>query len=241
VIVAVRRVPRFPLVLGANRDEAPSRAGAPPRLIAGSPRVWAGLDPKAGGTWLGLNERGLVVALTNRLTPEFNPDLRSRGLLCLDALRQPDARSATEFARRECAARKYNYFNLLCADRTEAFAVYGDGGVEVELVRPGLHVLSHGRLDETGSVKVAHARCLVVRVPKLRSVTDWIARLKEVCADEEEGRDPADRICVRAKNVATLSSTILAVHESGLADSMYLHCQGVPGEAPYRDLSNLLR
>lgn len=84
-----------------NRDEQHSRhSGAAPRLLEhGDYPVLAPLDPDAGGTWIGVNEHGLVVALLNRYGQDTTEvtQRRSRGKLVLDLVsHQP---SASAFAR----------------------------------------------------------------------------------------------------------------------------------------------
>lgn len=89
------------LVLGANRDESPERASAPPGILRERPRVVGGRDLVAGGTWLAVRDARAVTALMNRRpTPgtappaggpageapfEGGPAPRSRGILCLNA------------------------------------------------------------------------------------------------------------------------------------------------------------
>ena len=74
------------VVVGANREELYRRGGEPPRLHDGPPRFVAGVDPVAGGTWLGVNEHGVLAAVTNR-PKDRRPDRpRSRGLLVRDLL-----------------------------------------------------------------------------------------------------------------------------------------------------------
>ena len=58
-----RVVEDSPLVAGANREESYGRGGEPPRLLEGPVRAIAGLDPTAGGTWFGVNEHGVLVAV----------------------------------------------------------------------------------------------------------------------------------------------------------------------------------
>jgi uncharacterized protein with NRDE domain len=80
----------YPLLVAANRDERYDRPAMPPALIAADPKILAGKDLSAGGTWLGVNEYGLLVGILNRrLNREVSARLqvRSRGLLCLDLLR----------------------------------------------------------------------------------------------------------------------------------------------------------
>ncbi len=73
--------PRWRLVLAANRDEFYRR----PASIAGwwpdSPRVFGGRDLEAGGTWLAIDRRGRLAAVTNFREPVAAPGPRSRGEL----------------------------------------------------------------------------------------------------------------------------------------------------------------
>ncbi len=54
------------VVVGANREEAYRRGGTPPQLHADRVRWVGGVDPAAGGTWLGVNVYGVLAAVTNR-------------------------------------------------------------------------------------------------------------------------------------------------------------------------------
>src|SRR5512141_606790 len=57
------------LLLGANRDEAHNRPALPPHVLVREPRIVAGRDSRAGGTWLGVQQARFVAALLNRLAP----------------------------------------------------------------------------------------------------------------------------------------------------------------------------
>ena len=49
-------------------------------LAESDPRILGGRDEKAGGTWLAVNEHGVVAGLTNRPAPDgADPARRSRG------------------------------------------------------------------------------------------------------------------------------------------------------------------
>ena len=78
----------WPLIIGANRDEMASRKCLPPgRHWDDRPHVFAGKDLEAGGTWLGINNEGVVAAIMNRMdTLGPMEDKRSRGELVLEAL-----------------------------------------------------------------------------------------------------------------------------------------------------------
>src|SRR5205823_4013427 len=81
-----RAVPDAPLVVGANREEFYNRPGGSPQILTGRIPALGGLDPLAGGTWLGVNAHGLLVAITNRPAPQVPAKARSRGLLTRDLL-----------------------------------------------------------------------------------------------------------------------------------------------------------
>jgi uncharacterized protein with NRDE domain len=84
-----RAVPERELLILANREESRRRPTAPPGQRLDHGTAWfGGLDLLAGGTWLGINEHGLVVAVTNRHKLNTEGGIRSRGLLCRDLLGQ---------------------------------------------------------------------------------------------------------------------------------------------------------
>ena len=56
-------VPEYPVILAPNCGELLDRPGTVPAEVR--PGVWAGLDPRAAGAWLGLNDQGRVVAVEN--------------------------------------------------------------------------------------------------------------------------------------------------------------------------------
>ena len=75
-----------------NRDERRTRPTAvPPQVHAlGRRRALFPVDPQGGGTWVGVNDMGLMVALLNvhRITgPSSRPPMQSRGLVVTEMLR----------------------------------------------------------------------------------------------------------------------------------------------------------
>jgi uncharacterized protein with NRDE domain len=61
-----RVVDDYPLVIAANRDEHYDRASMEPHLWRTNPVILAGKDLLAGGTWLGVNQHGLMAGILNR-------------------------------------------------------------------------------------------------------------------------------------------------------------------------------
>jgi len=130
VVVLRRPEAPWPLLLAANRDELSSRPWRPPaRHWPERPDVTASLDVEAGGSWLGINDDGVVAAVLNRvgsLGPAAGK--RSRGELVLEALDHADA-SAAAAAMVDLDPEAYRPFNLLIADSRDAFWLRHGGGL----------------------------------------------------------------------------------------------------------------
>ncbi|MHC4141829.1 MAG: NRDE family protein, partial [Planctomycetota bacterium] len=105
-----------PVLVAANREERFDRAALPPHVQPGRPRILCGIDREAGGTWLGVNEHRLIVAVTNR--PQTNAPTQppSRGLLCRALLRFRTAVEAAGHALQELSQRRYAGANYVCLD-----------------------------------------------------------------------------------------------------------------------------
>jgi uncharacterized protein with NRDE domain len=114
VVILRRPGHEWPLLFAGNRDEMSNRAWEPPmRHWPERPDVVAGLDKTAGGSWLGLNDHGLLAAVLNRVGSLGSAaGKRSRGELVLEALDNADAEDAArQLAHLDPAA--YRSFNLV--------------------------------------------------------------------------------------------------------------------------------
>jgi hypothetical protein len=143
--VVVLRRPGF-TCLAANRDERLDRAWEGPcPVLAGPPGgILGGRDRLGGGTWLGLNERGVAAAVLNRpgsLGPEAGK--RSRGELPLLALAPARRKGRRPSSRLDAAA--WRPFHMVVADRDAAFFLCGMGEG-----RASAEALPRGRLDGDG-------------------------------------------------------------------------------------------
>jgi uncharacterized protein with NRDE domain len=104
-----------PLLLLANRDEFYGRAALPLHWWEGG-QVLAGRDLQAGGSWLGLDRRGRLAALTNYRLPGGEAAPRpSRGALVANFL-QGELDAAGYLAALLERVDDYNPFNLLLFD-----------------------------------------------------------------------------------------------------------------------------
>ncbi|MCK6554005.1 NRDE family protein [Candidatus Binatia bacterium] len=207
-----------PVVIAANRDEFYDRPTAGPAVLASDPWVVAGRDLVAGGTWLGLNAHGLVAGLLNRRTATaIDPTRRSRGQLCLDALRHDSVAAAAAFVVGEPADR-YNPFNLLLASPVAACVVGNISGAMVRQdLAPGVHLLTNLDLNDFECPRLARSHelfnALVSTVDSADPET-LCAALRGVLADhatplDPRTRSPLNNLCVHTDVYGTRSSTII--------------------------------
>jgi uncharacterized protein with NRDE domain len=233
--VLYRVVDDAPLIVGANREEAYARIGEPPQILDGRLRAVGGRDPVAGGTWLGLNERGVLVAVTNRPRWDLPATPRSRGLLVRDLLQCASAGAAMDLAARELGGKKYAGCNVVCADMGSLYVVQAGDWLRVRPMPPGIHVLTTHDVDDASDRRLGHALWWLNQRRYARAA-ECVAALQELCAQTGNG-DPA--ICVRGPQGGTISSSIVVLRQP-LARGQYLHAQGPPDTTPYADYSNLL-
>ena len=232
-----RMLPHYPLLIAANRDEQYDRPSAAPSVLENGSKTIAGRDLRAGGTWLGVNEHGVLAAMLNRRINGQNvsfPAARSRGLLCLDLLARRSGAAAESFIREHRAA--YNPFTALVADRNIALVSYNTGEkIRTQKLRPGLHVFSSAAEFDLHSAKADRAYSLFGELGATvrragNNDLEAVAALHAVLGDHSlppGSSDAGDAICVHRDNSGTVSSSIvvLSAHESRFK---YFHCTGAP-------------
>jgi len=237
LVVAFRMYPGVPLLVAANRDERLDRASRGPFVWPGPPRFIAPRDEVSGGSWLGLNEHGLFVGITNRAGAPPDPRRRSRGELVIDALHASTARDAHDRLS-SLAPETYNPFHLLYADSRSAHLSWSDGTtLHRDDLAPGLHVVterSAGAPDTPRAVRIRRAW------ESLGADAPDVAAVQALLAEHDHDR-PLDAICVHTDAVGygTRSSMILTLPEDA-AQAKLLWAEGKPCRSPFVDLSALL-
>jgi hypothetical protein len=152
IIAYSRAVAAWPLVFAANRDELRARpAIAMDILHEGEPLILGGRDLVANGTWLAVNEWGVVAALTNdpSTLPARDPSRRSRGEIPLRLARHRTAREAIAELHRTVRADEYNACFVLVGDRQTLHYLALGAGMPLPPVElpPGIHVLENLPLE----------------------------------------------------------------------------------------------
>ncbi len=233
----------WPVLIGANRDETIERASDPPgRHWPDRPEVVAGLDLLAGGSWLGVNDWGVVAAVLNRtgsLGP--SPDRRSRGELVLEALDHADAAAAAE-ALSHLDPGAYRTFNLIVADSRDGFWLRHAGGVRVErrALKAGLSMIAAGDIDDLGSRRIALAlpafRDWPAPDPDRGDWAGWQALLESTRAPP--GEPAASAMRFRTDGYGTVSSALIALPAHGEPGRriIFRYAGWLPETIPWRDV-----
>ncbi|HKT16518.1 MAG TPA: NRDE family protein [Stellaceae bacterium] len=236
----------WPVLIAANRDEMIDRPWQPPgRHWPDRPEVVAGRDELAGGSWLGINDFGLVAGILNRhgsLGPA--PGQRSRGELVLEALDHADARAAAD-ALQNLEPAAYRTFNLILADNRDAFWLRhadpsGTLPITASQLKSGLSMIAAGDLnDETARIK-RYRPLFAAAAPPDPGRGAWKAWEQLLFDDRlDPGEDPRDAMRFdTGRGFATVSSSLIALPapERGDAKPVFRFAAHRPAPTPWRDV-----
>lgn len=143
LFIAVDAHPDYSLIVCANRDEFHHRATEPAYRWSTTPSIIAGQDKQAGGTWLGINDKGQFAGLTNIRALNQHSGVRSRGELVVDSLTKNHINPhwLTEHAD------NYNPFNLVFEHDKQLFC-FNSKTLATTQLKSGFHAISNGTLDD---------------------------------------------------------------------------------------------
>jgi hypothetical protein len=231
-------VQNAPILVAHNREEFFDRPTQPPKIQSGKPRVICGIDRKAGGTWLGVNQRGLFVVAANREKANPPAEPRSRGLLCRELLGLPSARKAVRYAVKELKSGNYHGVNYVCADAKYGAVVYGGNWVEVVDLTPGLHLLTNGDLDDHRDQRQEFIRRQLT-LQKIDSAVTFLAMASRAFARKPDASGRRGVVATGGEH-GTVSSTLLSL-STRIPNAIYQYSPGPPSDTAYDDYSALLR
>ena len=144
LFIAIKQHPKYPLIICANRDEFHQRPTQAMHVWE-KPKILAGKDLEAGGTWLGLSDTGKFAALTNfRKLPLSEDPKKSRGDLVLRALINAKDDFSNELASQ---AEQYHGYNLVYGSLEQLFC-YDSVNNQHQKLSKGIHSICNGALDD---------------------------------------------------------------------------------------------
>jgi len=238
--VAYKIIPQRPVFLIANREESPLRQSTGPAIInepPGKSNWLGGTDLQAGGTWLGVNQQQIIVAVTNRIKHQLPQSPRSRGLLCRDLLGFPNIATAAAHARHQLQTGNYAGCNFLLAAPDAAVSIEAGDEFRITTLPPGIHLMANSDLNDPLDPRIHRARRLLEGIDS-ELAKDWIVAAEKICGLAGDGNEPA--ICRAGSDWGTVSSSIIVLADAA-EQSTYLHAAGPPSSTPYNDFSNMLQ
>jgi uncharacterized protein with NRDE domain len=213
----------WPVIVGANRDEMLDRPWKPPaRYWPDRAETVGGLDTLAGGSWLAINDHGVVAGILNR-TGSLGPQSgkRSRGELVLEALDHADAAAAAA-ALAAIEPRSYRSFNLIIADNREGYWLRhadptGTLPISVTPLPDGLSMIASSDLDDP-----RHPR-LRTYLPRFHNAeppepecADWRSWERLLASKERAGEEPNGAMNFAThEGFGTVSSALIALPAIG--------------------------
>ncbi|MBL8888533.1 MAG: NRDE family protein [Planctomycetaceae bacterium] len=231
-------VPDSPILVAANRDETLDRSCPNPTIQSGKPRILASFDPKTKGTYLGVNQRGMMAAAIPRKKFGSAIGTKSRSLLCREMLKCSSARAAVDMAVAQLHTDQYDGVNLVVADSESGWVVHSSTQTEVVELNPGLNIIGNYNLDDPRDGRVGLARRMLT-LQTLDSPVKFLALASKVFARgaTEPGRPS---MVVRDSGYGTISSTLIALGKKP-RDAIYQYAAGSPDVVRYEDFSPFLR
>lgn len=217
--------PDSPVVVAANRDESLGRPSEPPGVLRKEPTVIAPRDGTAGGTWIGYNDTGLFVGITNRWIDREGG--RSRGQLVADCLGCRSVAEAVDHVRQSMTQYRYAGFNLVVADVDRAVLLEWDGELSVTDFEPGVHVVVNEGHD-ADAPKAERIR-EAVRPGSETDAEEWFERTGAVLRDHDLDA------CVHGEAFGTRSSSLVAIDAD--RRGRYRFAEGRPCETDYETVA----
>ncbi len=227
ILLALQPNPRYRFIVAANRDEYYKRPAKPAKFWVDCPRLLAGRDLTANGTWLGITRNGKFAAVTNYYEIGIaNSNLRSRGNLTSNFL--TSEQTIKQYSSYVNANKnQYNGYGLLFGSFTCVRYMSNKHEMQTDLTN-GIHGLSNHHLNSPW--------------PRVQKGIEWFKReaqqeaaitpeilfniLLDVkgtgkfseCQDSEfasTSNIPDMPMFLRSKDFGTRSATVIIVEQSG--------------------------
>lgn len=231
-------VPESPILVACNREARYDRPGNPPSIQSGKPRILAGTDQRTGGTWLGVNQHGLMVGATARPKASRSLSLRSRSVLCRELMRSRSARQAVDMAMEELHTGNYDGVNYVIADSESGWVVHGGNEIEAVELREGLSIVGNRDVNDPYDERVSLAHRLLT-LQNLDSPVKFLAVASKVFA-RTPTPPPRPSMVIREAEQGTVNSTLISLGARP-RDAIYQFANGAPDQTKFEDFSPLLR
>jgi uncharacterized protein with NRDE domain len=227
------------LRIACNRDESRQRPAAllPQERTFGQCRALLPVDPASDGTWIAVNDAGLVMVLLNQNPGDARSspvDSRlSRGTIIPSLLDCDNLQSAKRLAR-SLVAGAFAPFRLLLADRNES--------VEMTSVDDRLHIVERPLLDEPQLFTSSGLGDSLVEGPRRRLFHKWFPADAPPASDLKnlaELQDGFQRhswpdqqhlsVCMRRADACTVSYTVIELRSASATMTYFPQAPDIVG------------
>ena len=234
----------YPIVVAANRDELLARPSDPPVQLGATPWIWGGRDRIAGGTWLGINEYGLMAGLLNRQSPHPpDPTRRSRGLLCLDALQHASATQAAN-ALAKIAPENYNPFTLVLSDPSATYVLHtAPHQLACRSLPPGVYLFTNLNVNDPSCPRISRVTPQFEHLAQLSPASSKrevllptiFQQLHTLMSDHDPDQGPRNSLCLHLDGYGTCSSSLIA-YQVRTQRYTYKFAPGYPCQQKYHEI-----
>jgi hypothetical protein len=222
------------LRVSCNRDESRRRAPARPPEIRrfGECRAIFPVDPISDGTWIAVNDAGLVMTLMN-IYPgnrrelsgkQEGPPPLSRGTIIPKLMRHSRASTACDEACR-LDAHRFSAFCLLIIDEKSVSSIRSDGGV--------IRAENFPVTDEPQMFTSSGLGDELVDPPRRALFHEFVARSDDPIQEQDQFHRhswpdrPHLSVCMRRDNALTVSNTVVEIRP---ADVKLIYHPAAPDE-----------
>ena len=218
-IILYRKSHLWPVIIGTNRDENLDRKSKFPgrHWIKKYPHVVAGKDEEKNGSWIGINDYGLVAIIHNRkLDNNVTNNGFSRGHIVLEVLNYSTLDGALKYIS-NFDRFNYNNFNLLIANNKECHWIKHDinnKNLITKQLEEGLSIMTHKDLNDKNDKKISFYYRLfsLLEVPD-PSKDNWNIWKKNLTNYDSHILKDNNKICFidYQNNYGTRSSSLIAI------------------------------
>lgn len=210
--------------VASNRDESYERDFVSPKVRSSKKDAgwrFAPQDERAGGTWVGFNDDGVFVTLSNLPVPR--DDARSRGALCEELLAASSVAEARRILDDSYESHVYEGFNVVVGSSDACFVGVNDGSLRTIEPDEGVHVVTNTPFDDPGK----KARRVEEAIPPAEGdAFGWLEEVRPVFTDHDLG------VCVHGDGRGTTSSNLIYVAPVP-RDSLWHFSDGAPCTSSY--------
>ncbi|MFN9344135.1 MAG: NRDE family protein, partial [Planctomycetota bacterium] len=202
-------VPESPILVACNREDSFDRSYPTPAIHSGKPRILASVDPKTGGTFLGVNQNGMLVGVIDRPKREMPVLPESRADLARQILKAASARRGVDVAMDRLSSGQYRGANFVIADHDSGWCVHAGDQVNCSELEDGLSIVGSCDVNDFRDERVSMANRLLT-LQNLDSPIKFLAVASKVF-DRGPGIAGRPSMVVRGGEFGTVNSTLIAL------------------------------